>query len=68
MCVGISAKVVSINEDTAVIDVSGAKRKISAALIEDLDPGDYVMVHAGIAIAKITESDTSEADHIMEAL
>ena len=68
MCVGISAKVVSINEDTAVIDVSGAKRKISAALIEDLDPGDYVMVHAGIAIAKITESDTSETDHIMEAL
>jgi len=68
MCVGISARVVSINEDTAVIDVSGAKRKISAALIEDLEPGDYVMVHAGIAIAKITESDASETDHIMEAL
>jgi hydrogenase expression/formation protein HypC len=68
MCVGISARVVSINEDTAVIDVSGAKRKISATLIEDLEPGDYVMVHAGIAIAKITESDVSETDHIMEAL
>ncbi|MEA4872748.1 MAG: HypC/HybG/HupF family hydrogenase formation chaperone [Synergistaceae bacterium] len=68
MCVGISARVVSINEDTAVIDVSGAKRKISATLIEDLEPGDYVMVHAGIAIAKITESDASETDHIMEAL
>ena len=68
MCVGISAKVVSIDEDTAVIDVSGAKRKISADLIEDLEPGDYVMVHAGMAIAKMTESDVDETNRMMEAL
>lgn len=68
MCVGISAKVVSVDEDTAVIDVSGAKRKISADLIEDLEPGDYVMVHAGMAIAKITGSDTDETNKIMGTL
>lgn len=68
MCVGISARVVSIDEDTAVIDVSGARRKIEAGLIENLEPGDYVMVHAGTAIAKITGSDTDETDRMMETL
>lgn len=65
MCVGLSAKVVSIGEGTAIIDASGAKREISADLIEDLEPGDYVMVHAGTAIARITDSDTDETDRIM---
>lgn len=68
MCVGLSAKVVSIDAGTAVIDASGAKRKVSAELIEDLEPGDYVMVHAGVAIAKITDDDVEETNKIMELL
>lgn len=54
MCVGLSAKVLRIDDGTALIDASGAQREVSAELLDDLEPGDYVMVHAGIAIAKIT--------------
>jgi hydrogenase expression/formation protein HypC len=66
MCVGLSAKVVKINNGTAVIDADGAKREISAQLLEDLEPGDYVKVHAGVAIAKITDEDDNETDQLME--
>ena len=66
MCVGLSAKVVKINNGTAVIDADGAKREISAQLLEDLEPGDYVMVHAGVAIAKITDEDDNETEELME--
>lgn len=66
MCVGLSAKVVKINNGTAVIDADGAKREISAQLLEDLEPGDYVMVHAGVAIAKITDEDDNETEKLME--
>ena len=66
MCVGLSAKVVKINNGTAVIDADGAKREISAQLLEDLEPGDYVMVHAGVAIAKITDEDDDETEQLME--
>ena len=52
MCVGLSAKVVKISNGTAVIDAGGAKREVSSQLLEDLEPGDYVMVHAGVAIAR----------------
>lgn len=66
MCVGLSAKVVKISNGTAVIDAGGAKREVSAQLLEDLEPGDYVMVHAGVAIAKITEEDDRETEQLME--
>ena len=67
-CVGLSAKVVKINDGVAIIDAGGAKREISSQLIEDLEPGDYVMVHAGVAIAKITDEDDSETDQVLEDL
>ena len=68
MCVGLSAKIVRIQDGTAVVDASGAKREVSVALLNDLEPGDYVMVHAGVAIAKITDEDEHETDAVMEAL
>ena len=63
-----NAKVVKISEGTAVVDAGGAKREVSAQLLEDLEPGDYVMVHAGVAIAKITDEDDDETDQLMEEL
>ena len=68
MCVGISGKVVRLQSGTALVDVSGAKREVSAELLNDLEPGDYVMVHAGVAIAKITDDDEEEAEQVMEGL
>ena len=57
MCVGLAAKVVGLKDGMALVDASGAMREIYAKLIDDLEPGDYVMVHAGIAIAKIDEEE-----------
>ena len=68
MCVGLSAKVVKIGDGVAIVDADGAKREESAQLIEDLEPGEYVMVHAGVAIARITDEDESETDQLMEEL
>lgn len=68
MCVGLPAKVLNIRDGMAIIDASGAQREISAELLDDLDPGDYVMVHAGIAIAKITGDDNEETSAIVKNL
>ncbi|MBC3537503.1 HypC/HybG/HupF family hydrogenase formation chaperone [Megasphaera hominis] len=68
MCVGLPARVVEVKKGMALVDASGAKREVSASLLDELDPGDYVMVHAGVAIAKITASDEDESDEILEDL
>ncbi|MBP3912977.1 MAG: HypC/HybG/HupF family hydrogenase formation chaperone [Lachnospiraceae bacterium] len=67
MCVGLPAKVVKMKNGTAVVDATGAKREISTELLTDVHPGDYVMVHAGMAIAKITADDQSETEEILAA-
>lgn len=68
MCVGLPAKVMTMKNGMAVVDASGAKREVSAQLLNDLEPGDYVMVHAGVAIAKITEDADDEAEDLLEGL
>lgn len=68
MCVGLPARIESIEDGEAVVDATGARRKISVELIRDLTPGDYVMIHAGIAIAKITAEEAQETKEIMEEL
>ena len=69
MCVGLSARVVRLQTNgTAVVDASGARREVSAQLLDDLVPGDYVMVHAGEAIAKITSEDDEESESVLGSL
>ena len=68
MCVGLSAKVVKIGDGVAIVDADVAKREVSSQLIEDMEPGDYVMVHAGVAIARITDEDENETDQLLEEL
>ena len=68
MCVGLPERVVSVNDGTAIIDANGAKRDVRAELLDDLEPGDYVMVHAGVAIAKINSDDESEGSEVMGLL
>lgn len=66
MCVGLAAKVVNIKNGMALVDAGGARREISAQLLEDLEPGDYVMVHAGVAIARITDDEDDETDALLD--
>lgn len=67
MCVGVSARVIKVNDEgTALVEATGARREVSSQLLDDLEPGEYVMVHAGAAIARIADDDASEADDLVE--
>jgi len=59
MCLAIPARVIVIKaSDMAVVEIGGVRREVSLALV-DADIGDYVLLHAGIAI---TTMDQSEAE------
>ena len=68
MCVGLSARVVKVQNGMALIDADGARREVSSKMLKDLEPGDYVLVHAGIAIAKITEDEDEQSDELLSEL
>jgi hydrogenase expression/formation protein HypC len=60
MCLAIPSKITEIENNMAVIDVDGVRRKASLLLVEDAQVGDYVIVHAGFAISKIDEQAALE--------
>ena len=61
MCLAIPSKVVSIENEMAVIDVDGVTRSASLLLVPDAVVGDYVIVHAGFAIHKLDEKAALES-------
>jgi len=60
MCLSIPAKVTSINGDTAVVSVGGTEYEASLQLLNDVKIGDYILLHTGFAIQKISEEDAIE--------
>jgi hydrogenase nickel incorporation protein HypA/HybF len=65
MCLAIPSKVISIDNLFAVIDVFGARKKVSLMIMpEETMVGDYVLVHAGFAIQKV-DKDIVESGKAM---
>jgi hydrogenase expression/formation protein HypC len=66
MCLAIPALITELLPDQmARISLDGVTRTISIALVEDVAPGDYVIVHVGHALSKI---DAAEAVRTLDLL
>ena len=60
MCLAVPAKVVEITEaDQAIVDLGGVRKDVSLALVEDVQVGDYVIIHVGYALTRL---DPEEAE------
>jgi hydrogenase expression/formation protein HypC len=69
MCLAVPAEIVEIREnDLALIDVGGVRREISLMLVEGVEVGDFVLVHAGFAIEKIDQSEALKTLDILEEM
>ena len=68
MCLAVPLKLIEINGSDAVGEAMGMKRAVRVDFIQNPKIGDYVMVHAGMAIAKIDGDDETQADDIMNEL
>ena len=73
MCLAIPGQVVELFPDqphTAVIDVVGVRRRVDLGLLQDNLPvqGDWVLIHVGFAISKISEEDALDQMRTLRAL
>jgi hydrogenase expression/formation protein HypC len=57
MCLSIPGKVITIENDFAEVSVGGTIVKIGMQMVDDVQEGDYVLVHAGFALQKINEEE-----------
>jgi hydrogenase expression/formation protein HypC len=68
MCLSIPAKIVSIDGSMAEVSAGGAIFKAGLHLLEDARVGDYILLHAGFAIQKISEEDAAETLRLFEEM
>lgn len=65
MCLGYPAKVMEIFEDKkALVDYLGVKKVVNIGLIKDLNVGDYILIHTGVAIEKIDNTEAQEIEKL----
>jgi hydrogenase expression/formation protein HypC len=73
MCLAIPGKIVEISSDktdSALVDVVGVRRKIDLGLLQDDKPapGDWVLIHVGFAMSKISEHDALDQMNTLRML
>ena len=66
MCLAIPVKVIETGRGPAgnmgLVDLDGVKKEISLALLDDVQVGDYVILHVGYALSRL---DPEEAERTL---
>ena len=73
MCLAIPGRILELCDDKhqlAIVDISGVRRKINVQLLEEepLGPGDWVLIHVGFAMSKISAEEALEQLRLLAML
>lgn len=68
MCLAMPMKILSIDGTLARCEAGGLTQEIRIDFITDAKPDDYVMVHAGFAIEKMSEKEALENMELLEEI
>lgn len=73
MCLAIPGKIIEIspdNPDSALVDVVSVRRRVDLGLLQDdrPKPGDWVLIHVGFAMSRISAEQAAETLEILRAL
>jgi hydrogenase expression/formation protein HypC len=62
MCLALPARVLSVDaaSDTATVALGEVRKEISLALVADVRVGDYVLIHVGYALNKLSEDEAQK--------
>jgi hydrogenase expression/formation protein HypC len=71
MCLGVPGKITEVEEGLmrmGVVDFYGSSLKVCQAYVPEAAVGDYVLVHAGFALARLDEEQARETLEILERM
>jgi hydrogenase expression/formation protein HypC len=60
MCLAIPAKVITVEGRTATVDINGNRRPVDISLVDEVHPGQYVLLHVGMALQVLDEAEALE--------
>jgi hydrogenase expression/formation protein HypC len=68
MCLAIPAKVIRVNGALALVTIEDVEYQASLLLLDDVRPGDFVMLHAGFAIEKVDPEEAAETLRLLNEI
>ncbi|MDY0300073.1 MAG: HypC/HybG/HupF family hydrogenase formation chaperone [Trichlorobacter sp.] len=69
MCLGVPMLVTAVNDHIVTAEIDGVTREASLLMLDEaVTPGDYVIVHAGFAIARIDPAEAEETLKMMREI
>jgi hydrogenase expression/formation protein HypC len=68
MCLSLPAQVINIEGLMADVSVGGAVFRAGLHMVENVAVGDYVLLHAGFAIQKLSESEALETIKLLKEM
>lgn len=68
MCLSIPAKVIAIDGEMARVSVGGTEYNASLQMVEDVSEGDYILMHTGFAIQKLSPEEAEETLRLFDEL
>jgi hydrogenase expression/formation protein HypC len=60
MCLAIPMRVLEVQGDMGTVELGGLKRQVGLQLLENVKPGEYVIIHAGFAIQRLDEMEAEK--------
>ena len=68
MCLAIPAKVISVDETSARVSIEDVEYTASLLLLDNIKPGDFIMLHAGFAIQKVDPDEAAETLRLLNEI
>jgi hydrogenase expression/formation protein HypC len=73
MCLGIPGKIIERRDDAGLavgtVDFGGVRREVCLAYVQDeVEVGDYVVVHVGFAISKVDEEEARRTFQVLREM
>jgi hydrogenase expression/formation protein HypC len=70
MCLAVPARVVTLDQDAdlAMVEMGGVKKEVSLALVDGVAIGDYLLIHVGYALQRLSEAEAAQTLALFDAL
>jgi hydrogenase expression/formation protein HypC len=68
MCLSVPARVISIEGKVAEVSIGGSVFKTGIHMVDNIEVGDYILLHTGFAIQKINEKEALETLRLLQEM
>ena len=68
MCLAIPMKLIQMENLDGIVESSGVKREVRLDLLEEVELGDYLLIHAGYAIQRLDAQEAKETLELIEQM